>query len=383
MNDQVVCEDGGYSRHLRETWTRLVEANIAENSFVSGYWIGSAEILNEICDGVSDRSVHNDADDILMFHYLRDLWRMEFGGPDAEWKDEVCAYIVDCKWEDARQIFREQGHQQVYTERMVKKLQNIREVIQAKFFGMSAKNHTPVDATMHFTMSSVKELHKSIMAGLLDNAGEFRKHTARPAGVAVIYLMPSKIECRLNGLLEFTRTWLCRLCSQSQCEIDQLRNIVLLASVFLSEFLYIHPFSNGNGRTARVLVSLLLSSVCDGVFSLYVNPPAARMNPRDLYLSVLSSLHERMLNEHQVVLPDVLATYILLSMQRHVSHARFQLKDPAPTRPVFTIGDPLVDPRPVCRQLEHTAFSDPEYSSQDSGIDIGSDSADSESECSE
>ena len=60
-------------------------------------------------------------------------------------------------------------------------------------------------------------------------------------------------------------------------------NYSFKGSQFLIHFLTIHPFRNGNGRVARLLLSYLLSSVTIVPLSIYFNAK----NGREVYLECL------------------------------------------------------------------------------------------------
>ena len=76
--------------------------------------------------------------------------------------------------------------------------------------------------------------------------GQFRILDARPIDRRGFkYLEPNYIEYRLQVLLSFCNE---RFSSSPLC----------LVALFLSEILWIHPFSDGNGRVSRLLVAFLL-----------------------------------------------------------------------------------------------------------------------------
>lgn len=108
-----------------------------------------------------------------------------------------------------------------------------------------------------FTLEGLLEIHKVLMTGLLDpkKAGHFR-----PGPVYVVddlgdgrehlrYTGPeaSKVAFLLKELLE----WLKR------AEEENLHPVIR-AGIFHLQFVSIHPFSDGNGRMARLLTQLVL-----------------------------------------------------------------------------------------------------------------------------
>ena len=89
----------------------------------------------------------------------------------------------------------------------------------------------------------------------------------------------------------------------------------MISAQFLSRFLFIHPFSNGNGRTARILVTFLLSGVAVVPVSLYLNK-----NGRDIYLNCL-----RQSQENDCYDTKSLATFILDCVHKSIYDAIFAL----------------------------------------------------------
>jgi Fic family protein len=88
----------------------------------------------------------------------------------------------------------------------------------------------------------ILKIHKILMAGILINAGEYRKHNVRIVGSYVPTANFLKIPNLIMGLLEENFT---------NFNIDKI-------SKFHADFEKIHPFSDGNGRTGRLLMVLML-----------------------------------------------------------------------------------------------------------------------------
>lgn len=94
-------------------------------------------------------------------------------------------------------------------------------------------------------VNDVLELHKLNMAGILDNAGEFRDHSVRIMGSFVPTANPLSIEKRME---EFIVSY-----DKNESQLDP---IALLAKTHAT-FEQIHPFSDGNGRVGRLLMVVL------------------------------------------------------------------------------------------------------------------------------
>ena len=115
------------------------------------------------------------------------------------------------------------------------------------------------------SLEDILELHRIITDGLLDKTrnGKIRK---KPVYIEnqnheIIYtaVAPEKVESELIGLIDWIKT--------SQFSIHP----VIIAAVIHFRIAAIHPFSDGNGRTARALTSLYLALNqydCDGALVL-------------------------------------------------------------------------------------------------------------------
>lgn len=159
-----------------------------------------------------------------------------------------------------------------YCSRNNKKTQNLSNALNY-LFGDSLL----VESLNHeFNVELAKKLNKLIGDELFDNAGHYRKKYAKPAGCDFLYLDPHLIEEHMNKLFSEIK----------ELEISA-KNWYEVASSFLVKFLYIHPFTNGNGRTARLLISALLIKYSIIPISLFVsafNP----VHSNEIYLRCIS-----------------------------------------------------------------------------------------------
>ncbi|MFZ0965022.1 MAG: Fic family protein [Candidatus Bathyarchaeia archaeon] len=93
----------------------------------------------------------------------------------------------------------------------------------------------------------ILKVHELLMRGIDDqNAGKYRSGQVRVAGATFMPPSAEKIQSMISQLLQTL--------SQNP---DELRPIEL-AAFFHHEFVYIHPFLDGNGRTARLLMNVIL-----------------------------------------------------------------------------------------------------------------------------
>jgi Fic family protein len=119
---------------------------------------------------------------------------------------------------------------------------------------LEAKNHPEaiefverlVDAKSELTEDVMLQLHKLIMSNITEDAGYYRTMGVRITGATFMPPPSSKVKPRIDELLKWLRE-----------NPDELTPIEL-AAVFHHRFVQIHPFSEGNGRTARLLMNALL-----------------------------------------------------------------------------------------------------------------------------
>lgn len=121
-------------------------------------------------------------------------------------------------------------------------------------------------ASDHVKMSTnlILKIQKNVTEELLIKfqSGHFRKEPVvvnNPKIGKVIYLPPDykDVEPLMEDLIRFVE--------HNRSEIDPL----ILAGIFHKQFVVIHPFVDGNGRTARLATKVLLASMGLDTFSLF------------------------------------------------------------------------------------------------------------------
>ncbi len=160
--------------------------------------------------------------------------------------------------------------------------------------------HLPELEIGTFTVDLANRIHQLICAGLADNPGTFRRSEAKPVGENFHYLAYDQIPCEIKRLFKNTRREIdgCKGSPRSQ----KIEKLIKIGSQFLNTFLYIHPYSNGNGRTARILVSYLMSSISIVPISL------TEGTRQETYLRCLQEIHANGRIDHP---PVALATLLL------------------------------------------------------------------------
>lgn len=92
------------------------------------------------------------------------------------------------------------------------------------------------------TEDFIKELHKHLMQGIREDAGDYSKHQRMIRGVPIQLTHPKDIPEEMGHLI---RNWQ-RLRKKTVREV----------SLFHVQFELIHPFGDGNGRAGRLLMTL-------------------------------------------------------------------------------------------------------------------------------
>lgn len=208
---------------------------------------------------LADANPEDGLADWLCFSYLHDVWVGE--SSDACDNSHDVALLV---WEGG---VRPDGA----PERTWRKLENLKSAMIALGFRGDAPPALSVDI--------VCMAHRLVMKGLLDAPGDFRTRHAAPVGYATTYTSPRLIARSLARLIESTNDAV-RVCSSAT---DALR----IAVVFLERFLFVHPFVNGNGRVARLLMHVLLHRFMPVPFTV---APGSRSE----YLDALDDAHRHM-----------------------------------------------------------------------------------------
>lgn len=139
------------------------------------------------------------------------------------------------------------------------------------------------------TQTDIRELHKTVLqkpyyadailpsgekTKKLIKVGEYKSepnHVKTKTGVIHYYTEPEYVSAEMTDLL----AWLNQSLSENQL------HPVVLASVFHHRFVAIHPFDDGNGRLARIMMNYILMK--------YELPPAViELEYRDGYYGVLA-----------------------------------------------------------------------------------------------
>jgi len=276
--------------------------------------------IETLVDLMDHRHLDDEARCALVSSFLHEVWMGEesreiFANTVAivesmfEHKDDATMYEFTLhKFQDA-QVAR--------PERLAKKVTNL---FDAVVFLLGRE----MDATFdhELTTDLICRVHEKVGArGLIRGAGRFRIVAVCAQGCGLVYLSPGKIATRLQALVQATNTALAE-------HSPDIAGCIAVGAVFFSEFLLIHPFLNGNGRVARLMLNYLLRRIVIVPFTLGGHyggycakdrsaAAAQYARERRLYIELL-----KLRNDKQTP-PSMLATYVLASCERTASDALY------------------------------------------------------------
>ncbi|KAI9341150.1 fido domain-containing protein [Obelidium mucronatum] len=185
------------------------------------------------------------------------------------------------------------------TSKTAEKVRNLNEAVNFLF----PNTIFLPEQTQAFTPQLAINLHAIIGKDIISNAGCYRTKYACPSQEDYIYLAPHLIQKHMESLFAET--------NKSLAVADGLIGRVKVVASFLTGFLHIHPFSNGNGRVARLLVSALI-----GEYSIVLFLIAGTSSGRETLLECL-----RESRKTTPFTPVALARLLLENMQKFALNA--------------------------------------------------------------
>ncbi|KAJ3022910.1 hypothetical protein HKX48_004954 [Thoreauomyces humboldtii] len=315
------------------TWTRGFENTLRETQHMKTFYDRVipvdvdnilerlVKVLQKLPDRISnpDDSPFDDTDvgalNCLLAQYINEIWISEIPTNTTFETEELVIRLLEG---DAHitGYLEAQGVQNA--PRVALKIRNLvfaaRKLFDVTTLGRGVSQHLETN----FSPQLASDIHAMIGKDLFDHAGRLRTKMVTAAQSTIVYANPKTIE-GLDALFAFTNSRVNILRTEYvDNDIERTRGFLLLGTVFFSEFLRIHPFLNGNGRTARLLLSVLLQEVTILPFSLYVASDP-RLKAREVYINALEQRNEG-------YAPSVLATMVLISAHQTASSLNYLLE---------------------------------------------------------
>ncbi|MCY4491088.1 MAG: Fic family protein [Thaumarchaeota archaeon] len=134
---------------------------------------------------------------------------------------------------------------------------SIPNTLSGRYLGgiLVAQNHSDAielvkkiafDKTSYITEKNIKDIHGIVMKGVIASAGEYRNYDLKVMGAG---FTPPPFYNISENMKEFVE--------MLNKNPDELLPIELAAQVHY-DFVWIHPFEDGNGRMSRLLLNLVL-----------------------------------------------------------------------------------------------------------------------------
>jgi fido (protein-threonine AMPylation protein) len=202
-----------------------------------------------------------------------------------------------------------EGGIEISSRKLEIKKRNLTDIVTIEFGTV----YPPKPTKPHqITFKHACEIHKIIMKDLLHDSdlGIIRSRISGPAQTSHLYLHPDFIAEKIETVFQQAQ----RIDLESDVtEPGQILELVFAAATFFRNFLDdVHPFKNGNGRVARVLLCHLLNKICHVPLRLHFLHTIEES--RHAYLQCLQESH---CYSPPFVAP--IATFILQAVYHNVS----------------------------------------------------------------
>lgn len=170
-------------------------------------------------------------------------------------------------------------------------------------------------------------LHEIIGKDIMENVGTYRDYNVRPKCISIFenpYYLWNTISKRIGKLIKFIDTELKKI-TIDEDKHSQIIQIIKLSTVLFSEFLLIHPFSDGNGRVARLLVQCIFNNIFHIPISLYTG--GVLNGAREKYINVLERRDKTYRDENGLFRnkPDFLYGYFVECVHNHYANISTQI----------------------------------------------------------
>lgn len=169
-----------------------------------------------------------------------------------------------------------------------------------------------------FSLNDLEKAHGVMMQGLIENAGVLRKSSVGVINEKgkVIHIAPPYV--MVPSLMEQLFDWL--KTSKTQ--------MLIRSSIFHYEFEFIHPFSDGNGRTGRLWQTVLLAS-WKPIFEWIPIESIIKDNQEEYYKAISISTSEGKSNAFIMFMLRIIrkaVAEIARDTRNHQSHISNQIK---------------------------------------------------------
>lgn len=250
----------GFDEQLEKRWGSIKKLHDGNIIYGLSNKEAYSKLVSKVSDGVSRLSENKYDHAEVIDNYILDIWASEHNINVALTAGSTRAVANACRESlkrgtmEVQKIFNDEKINAISSETLAMKLRRIILACEKVF------NTESIDMPLDWlSEDNICELNKLILLEerpkRVDNnnvnLGAFRTVTTS-GGIGQNYLSADDITDALEMLLSFIKAaW-----PKTETVVER----ILLAAFFIERFLFIHPFSNGNGRTARLLFSVLLKN---------------------------------------------------------------------------------------------------------------------------
>ena len=200
---------------------------------------------------------NKDAYEYLKVLYIKDLWVTETQPSinEGETEELVIQYI-------------ETGEIHNLSQKEIQTIKNINYTVN-KY--ITYNNPNPI-----ISLDIIHTIHTDLMKGLLhpDFIGNYRKNYVKAHNSNMEYANYKIIHTKLEQLINFF----------NNTQTSNTNQHILKSIIFFSEFLRIHPYKDGNGRTARIIFNYMIQHLIICPISL-----CSSLSLRHTYINVLEA----------------------------------------------------------------------------------------------
>lgn len=251
-----------YGEELKQRFKSVI--NMLKNDKISPYpWEDNGSkvfpsckenirIIEETSDYLRRRGDVINTDRVIL-NYSREVWVSEHRiyGDTLELvsrimhntenlnEDEIVSYIrTDFKYSDSKSI-------EIY--------KTIRNIVQASRFMFDGTRTLDMELSEEFSNTVHQMITRDIVAP--EKCGRLR--TTDCQNTDTLYVGHESVRPQLRSLFEVVNYLITR-CELEENPMDRIVLRIAIGSVFFERFLMIHPYTDGNGRVARLLFSHLM-----------------------------------------------------------------------------------------------------------------------------